>query len=381
MRKVACGRLPRRLPDSQPDLCSAARSGGSRAACFAMRAAAAAWVAAALLAWPASSGENSAPAPTTCFGSQLDGVPHGDRVASAAVYLLAGGKDGIMAVESTGVVVRNSSPVPHGHNRILTAGHVFAAPFPLKEPGRLLVFASDGAYLGKAEMAARARPEGSVSLTERVAGDAAVLEMAEGADGWRPYDAIEGLDLSPGVSGRPLTAMVGTPGGLGRGASGSGVLDLQGRILAVVSAIRGSGTGGTVSFTTRSIDEITDRRLMAAGHASGMLPTVGDARSISLPLRNRGYFSPIGDSALLAALGPAGVQAAATGDVPEHGSAVRIAGFPHQECTVYSGLAEPFDESKPEHLDAGARGLGGFIGTLAAALSNFATGSVVDMNE
>jgi hypothetical protein len=315
------------------------------------------------------------PAPATCFGSQADGVPQGARVVRAAVYLMAAGKDGDTVQGSSGVVVRNSAPGPGGHNRILSVAHVFDADFPLREPGTLAVFASDGSYLGKARIAARSEA-GHGGMAGKLSGEGAVLEVTEGIGGWRwSYDAIEGLDLAPELSARPLTGLFSTPGGIQKGASGSGLLDAESRIAAVATAIPAGAEGDSTVFSTRGIEDAILNRNGALRR--GGPPGAGvAARDVSLPRQNRGYFSPVGDPVLLRALGPAGRRVRISGETRAAGTAaVRLAGFPDGNCIVYAGRAEVFDEANPAHRGGGRGFPEAMWNALAALLSRLAWGA------
>ena len=100
------------------------------------------------------------------------------------------------------------------------------------------------------------------------------------------YDAIEGLDLAPELSARPLTGLFSTPGGIQKGASGSGLLDAESRIAAVATAIPAGAEGDSTVFSTRGIEDAILNRNGALRR--GGPPGAGvAARDVSLPRQNR----------------------------------------------------------------------------------------------
>jgi hypothetical protein len=230
----------------------------------------------------------------TCFDGQLPAVPWAARAAAAAVRLVAALPDGKPFAAASGMVVADSAG-PGGRNRILTAAHV--ARTLQDQPGAwLAVFSSDGRYLGRAALAARAAPgpafglAGSNDVVGLRFGDAAVLEMTGYApDGAAAFTAIAGMPLAPRQPRALLQGRFATPAGIDHGISGAGVI-ADGAIV------------GVMAFKAQ--DKAMPVVQVVAGDAARPPPAPG--RTIHLPREAHGYAQPVIGASLLAALGAAG---------------------------------------------------------------------------
>jgi len=263
----------------------------------------------------------------TCFDGQLPAAPWAARAAEAAVRLVAALPDGRPFAFASGMVVAGSA-AGTGGNRILTAAHVART---LQEyPGAwLAVFGSDGRYLGRASIAARAAPgpafglAGSDGVVGLRFGDAAVLEMAAFApDAAGAYAAIAGLPLAPLQPRALLAGRFAIPAGIDHGVSGAGVV-ADGAIVGVMAFKAQDRAMPAVSVT--------------AGDAAGPAPAAH--RVVKLPREADGFAQPVIDPSLLAALGSAGNSVAHTRAMAP--LAVFVPGFVSSSCVGFRATMRP----------------------------------------
>jgi len=277
----------------------------------------------ATLALAAPAGARAA----TCFDGQLPQTQWAARAAEAAVRLVAAQADGQAFAAASGMVVAGSAGATGG-NRILTAAHV--ARTLQEHPGAwLAVYASDGRYLGRATLAARAAPGpafglvGSDDVVGLRFGDAAVLEMAAFAPGAASaYAAIAGVPLAARQPRALLQGHFATPAGVDHGVSGAGVV-ADGAIV------------GVMAFKAQ--DHTMPAVAVIAGDAA--LPAPAPRRTVHLPREAEGFAQPVIDPSLLAALGRAGrmvERTRATAPVP-----VFVPGFISNACIGFRATMGP----------------------------------------
>lgn len=271
-----------------------------------------------------------------CFSSQIGTAAWAGRIAASVVHIHE--PSGLGDFSGTGFVVRDSSPDGKGRNRIVTAGHV--VDDIMAHGGLLEVASSSGVRIGYAAVVARPQSTIGVSADGRALtlGDLAVLEMRGFFEGGRnAYAAIEGMDLGNVLPRRQLEGIFSRPAGIVPGASGSPVLDSDGRAVGVLI--------GSVT-SSRDLDHdvlwSANVRIDASDAMwyDRWLAKPGDTRTMVFPARSRSFAESLADVSVLSALGRAGAVAKAD-PLVESVKAVTVPGFPQQVCVVYRGDMYP----------------------------------------
>lgn len=169
----------------------------------------------------------------SCFGNQMSDVPGRDRVEDATVKLSAMDPRNRQVGSGTGIVVKGSGDAVHPENRILTAGHVFDL---VRGTGyKLVATTSSGISLGVLVMVARGKKRPQIGPKLSDGGDLGILRLANPTGSpMASYFSIEGLELAHVKESGFLQGEVEVPFGVGGGASGGGLLNEDGRVMAVV---------------------------------------------------------------------------------------------------------------------------------------------------
>ena len=189
-----------------------------------------------------------------------EGYEAGQR---ASVYLMSVYTDG-STWQGSGTIIAGSGGTGggNGFDRVLTAAHVvpsqLSEPDPEREGARRITadlaevhaFGADGTYLASLfpVLIADERTSAGTFTSATIAGDVAVLEVTAFAPGVAGNWNGRGAPLAPALPDTMFMAF-GGPDSLvvNRGASGSAVMDPEGRVLGVLSygAWRDSQDAGT----------------------------------------------------------------------------------------------------------------------------------------
>lgn len=290
----------------------------------------------------------------TAAGVPKSSVFHGQvktaaeaRLARNSVFLvarnnaMANGEDpvGLTTFFGTGTVVANSAEdVGDGAPaalRIVTAGHVAVPSTAEKEDplaksilgfdgpvvfnGDVDVFNSSGVKIGEARlMATSGDTMAERNIAKRDKADVAVLEMTSVTP---EYQKLDGVPLSRNISSEPLTTAAPMNFAMVGGASGSGLVDAQGGLVGVTAA---SDAYGRVGIST-NLDIIESQKAKGVDMATikprsdlaKMVVNMIEASERAFPTASNVDFSPLGNSNILAALGPAGREVRPLDQAPD----------------------------------------------------------------
>lgn len=277
--------------------------------------------------------------PGGCFSGQIGQEPWSARAADATVQVLISDARGWRA-NSTGFVVRGSGEPGDPENRIVTAWHSVDRA-TRGGHGLIAIRNAAGVSIGRAEVVARGRSGATTTRGRSVPrGDMAVLAMRDFvAGGQAAYTAIEGVDLAIEQPGSVMTGIFERPGGIEPGASGSAVLDQQGRAIGVVIA------------RDRVVESEDDHLWAVKVTVEGGSPVrwlgpgvaASPVRNVTLLARSEGFALPLGDSDILGALGAAasGVTSRSSWTDRAVIEDVTIPGYPLGTCIVFRGSVTP----------------------------------------
>lgn len=268
-------------------------------------------------------------APTTQLGTWQPGAPpqphscfaaSGVEAPSGVVHLVVARNNGQITQRGTASVVRGSA-APGEPYRIITAAHVIGPAIEAPDDQVVRVLLPNGHEIGTARPLALAEPWRAAEQNDPARRDLAVLAMDRFIDApaRAAYLGLAGLPLAPVQRADSiLRAPVTTPAGIAPGASGSPVLDEQGRIRGVLTKVQAAE--GT-------------RHVALAGRITG---GVGEGIPATLPASSLGVADPVSSPAILHALGAA-ARRVEVGPRPGRRDvfAASIPGFPHLRCVVY----------------------------------------------
>ena len=291
-----------------------------------------------------------------CFGRQLEHVPEGARLATASVFLFVLSPDTSWRANGTGFVVADSATAGDSHRRMVTVAHVAdLLARPEFKNGSILVVSSAGRMLGRARVVATSSHTYAAPGLAPSKGDVSVLSLVPlGVAPTAAYDRIAGLALASQQAGNYIPGFFGskdTPG-IWHGNSGGPVVGENGRAVGIVAnVLRETGTasidghlwGGSGSSSRHQV-VLASRNVLGSG---GKVP--GITRS-ALPRADIGLVHPLGDPAILDALGEAGRGVTETADAPSSAGSMHVwtAGYPAMgQCRVSEAAigqaAEPLD--------------------------------------
>ena len=271
-----------------------------------------------------------------CFSGQMGTQSWGPRVAAATVHIHEPSRLGDKS--GSGFVVRDSALDGSTRNRIITAGHV--ADDIIHNGGLLEIANSAGVPMGYGAVVERPLQHKGRASDGRVIqlGDLAVIEMKGFfAGGSAAFDAIEGIDLSLEFPKYQLEGVFSKPSGIVAGASGSPVLDSNGRAVGVLigSVLSPKDVNGDARWSASLKMQASD-----AMWYEGYLAHPGELRSVVMPARSRSFAESLNEQATLSSLGTAGAAAQAN-PLFDSISHVTIPSFPEQVCVVYHGDMYP----------------------------------------
>jgi hypothetical protein len=258
----------------------------------------------------------------TCF---LTGVhhPQARKLTEATVFIAMVRTDGTVASEGTGFVVSASGVGGTSAPRIVTAAHVVDDADGRRNGQHLVVFFSDGMYLGVPRIVVLgARRDVAAGGFDLVANDIAVLEIASFANqaAQHRFLALDGLPLAGGDD--ILVGETTRPVGATWGFSGAAGVDPAGRVVGVL-------TGADFrDRTTLALASILD-----TAQSGGAVP-----RPVTLPNRSLVIVEPLQSAEILRALGrsPKPRQSATR-------TTVSLVGFPLASCAVTSATVVPIN--------------------------------------
>lgn len=277
--------------------------------------------------------------PGGCFSRQIGSERWAVRAAEAAVQVLITDENGWRA-NSSGFVVRASGAPGEPGNRIVTAWHSVNKALAGGQ-GLIAIRNSAGAPIGRAEVVARGATGFTAALGRSVPrGDIAVLAMRDFVTGGEAaFAAIEGVDIAPVQAGSAMTGMFERPGGIEPGASGSGILDVDGRVVGVMIARDRPEEGSAERLWSAmvTVEGGEPSRWLAPGIAA--TPT----RSVKLLARAIGFALPLTDPDILGALGGAarGVTSRSSWSDRTVIENVTVPAYPLGTCIVYRGNIGP----------------------------------------
>ncbi len=270
---------------------------------------------------------------SACFANQLREEPWLPEAAASTVLVVAANGTGARAM-STGWVVRDSGVEGGLANAILTSLH--GVQESMKD-GILAIVSSFGRPIGWAEVEVKANPRGG--QTDGLGaviptGDIALLRIRGFAPGGAEvYRSIRGIEIAREQHPRILRGVFSDPAGIEYGASGSPVLDGEGRAIGVMVRRWDRNEGGM----WRAKVEVPggnplDQRTV------GVPPTT---TTVKLPDRATAYVEPIFDPDILARLGPPGQGLALRRSGERAPVRVVVPGFPQSTCVIFRGEVSP----------------------------------------
>ena len=270
---------------------------------------------------------------SSCFVNHLGEESWLPEAAASTVLVIAANGSGGQ-VMATGWVVKDSSVEGGLANAILTSLH--GVQESMKD-GILAIVSAFGRPIGWAEIEVKAASRGGQTDTTGAViptGDIALLRLRGFAPGGAEvYRSIQGIEIAREQHSRIMRGTFANPAGIDFGASGSPVLDEQGRAIGVMVRRWDRNEGGMwrSKVEVAGGSPLEQRRV---GHPN-------TTTTVNLPDKATGYVEPIFDPNLLSRLGPPGQGLIVRESSDRRPSKVFVPGFPRNTCVIYRGEVSP----------------------------------------